>query len=142
MKIRRHLVIMVKEPRLGRVKTRLGKEIGSVTATRFYRITATALINRLARDPRWRCWLQVTPDNAAQVPKAWKKHSRVIPQGRGDLGARMIKPMRELPPGPVVLIGSDIPAVEPHHIARAFELLGSKKLCSDLLRMAAFGYSA
>ena len=31
------LIIMVKEPRLGAVKTRLGREIGAVAATRFYR---------------------------------------------------------------------------------------------------------
>jgi len=29
-----------------------------------------------------------------------------------------------LPPGPVIIVGSDIPAIGPAHIARAFRLLG------------------
>ena len=32
------------------------------------------------------------------------------------------------PPGPVVLIGSDIPAIEPGHIAAAFRRLGTHDL--------------
>ena len=128
MKFQNHLVIMVKEPRLGRVKTRLGKEIGAVAATRFYRIAAMSLLRRLSSDPRWQCWLQVTPDVNPALPKSWTKGCRVIGQGRGDLGQRMMKPMNELPPGPVVLIGSDIPSIRPHHIARAFALLGSKRV--------------
>jgi glycosyltransferase A (GT-A) superfamily protein (DUF2064 family) len=29
-----------------------------------------------------------------------------------------------LPPGPVAIVGSDIPAIRPHHIAQAFAALG------------------
>ena len=36
----------------------------------------------------------------------------------------MTLPFRILPPGPVVLVGSDIPALRPRHIAHAFRLLG------------------
>lgn len=45
-------------------------------------------------------------------------------QGKGDLGERMLYPDRVLPPGPFVLIGSDIPMVQRQHIAHAFKLLG------------------
>ena len=31
---------------------------------------------------------------------------------------------RDLPPGPVVIIGADIPGIERHHIAAAFAALG------------------
>ncbi len=31
---------------------------------------------------------------------------------------------RHLPPGPVVIVGADIPALRRHHIARAFAALG------------------
>ncbi|MGB1208123.1 MAG: TIGR04282 family arsenosugar biosynthesis glycosyltransferase, partial [Paracoccaceae bacterium] len=51
-----------------------------------------------------------------------------IPQGAGDLGARMRRAMDGLPPGPVVLIGSDIPDVRPAHIAQAFAALGGRDL--------------
>jgi glycosyltransferase A (GT-A) superfamily protein (DUF2064 family) len=40
----------------------------------------------------------------------------------------MKRPFRLLPPGPVVLVGSDIPAMRPSHIARAFALLGRHDL--------------
>ena len=40
----------------------------------------------------------------------------------------MKRPFRWLPPGPVVLVGSDIPAMRPWHIARAFALLGRHDL--------------
>ena len=36
----------------------------------------------------------------------------------------MTLPFRVLPPGPVVLVGSDIPALRAGHVARAFRLLG------------------
>jgi glycosyltransferase A (GT-A) superfamily protein (DUF2064 family) len=52
----------------------------------------------------------------------------VRPQGRGDLGRRMLLPFRTLPSGPVVLVGSDIPAMRPTHIARAFQQLGRHDL--------------
>jgi len=46
------------------------------------------------------------------------------PQGGGDLGRRMQRPMRELPPGPVCVIGTDIPDIDVQHVRRAFRLLG------------------
>ncbi|MCW9032955.1 MAG: TIGR04282 family arsenosugar biosynthesis glycosyltransferase [Rhodospirillales bacterium] len=128
MPIRNHLVIMIKEPRLGKVKTRLAREIGAVAATRFYRNAATQLIRRLSNDRRWQCWLQITPDTKANIPVSWRKNCRIIYQGHGDLGQRMMRPMYDLPPGPAVLIGSDIPAVQPYHIAKAFKLLGNNSL--------------
>ncbi|MGA0394140.1 MAG: TIGR04282 family arsenosugar biosynthesis glycosyltransferase, partial [Rhodospirillales bacterium] len=45
--------------------------------------------------------------------------------GTGDLGARMNRVMNALPPGPAVIIGSDIPTITPRHIAQAFKRLGS-----------------
>ena len=45
-------------------------------------------------------------------------------QGDGDLGLRMQRLFNRLPPGPVIVIGSDIPAIRPAHIAGAFRLLG------------------
>jgi glycosyltransferase A (GT-A) superfamily protein (DUF2064 family) len=47
-----------------------------------------------------------------------------LPQGRGDLGRRMQRLFDRLPPGPVIIIGSDIPAIAPERIAEAFALLG------------------
>lgn len=118
----RHLVIFARAPQLGRVKRRLARDIGDAAATRFYRLTLARQI-RLLRDPRWQVWLFVTPDTT-QTDLTWRGIRRIRPQGPGDLGQRMKRPFRLLPPGPIVLVGSDIPAMRAHHIARAFRLLG------------------
>ncbi|WP_431857172.1 TIGR04282 family arsenosugar biosynthesis glycosyltransferase [Azospirillum sp.] len=119
----RHLVIFAREPCLGRVKSRLARGIGALEALRFYRRTLEALLRRVGRDPRWCVWLAVTPDRAARF-RVWPRGARVIPQGGGDLGARMARPLRRLPPGPVVIVGSDIPDADAPRIAAAFRALG------------------
>ncbi len=120
-----HLVVFARAPRLGRIKRRLGRDIGPVAAWAFYRRTAVELLRRLGRDPRWSCWLALTPDRAAArtglCPAGW----RPIGQGRGDLGRRMARPVRTLPPGPVVIVGTDVPGIQRRHIAEAFAALGS-----------------
>ncbi|HAQ33342.1 MAG: TIGR04282 family arsenosugar biosynthesis glycosyltransferase [Alphaproteobacteria bacterium] len=125
MKPRRHLVIMVRAPQMGRVKRRLAHDMGAVRALRFYRVCSERLLRRLSRDPRWTTWLAVTPDVIRFRPRLWPKGMRRIAQGGGDLGTRMDRILRVLPPGPVVIVGSDIPGVEARHVARAFRLLGS-----------------
>ena len=116
------LVIMAKEPRLGRVKTRLGREIGAVTATGFYRCAAANLIRRLARDRRWYTVLAVAPDNALASP-FWPPDVARLPQGQGDIGQRMARQLSRRRSGPVVLVGSDIPGLRALHVADAFALL-------------------
>ena len=117
-----HLVIMARAPRLGAVKRRLARDVGALAAWRFYRHGLAALMRRLGRDGRWCRWLAVTPDRAVWSP--WPRGWLVVSQGPGDLGARMGRVFQDLPPGPVVIVGSDIPDLGPVHIARAFALLG------------------
>jgi rSAM/selenodomain-associated transferase 1 len=127
--MKRHLVIFARVPQAGRTKRRLASEIGITAAARFYRTLLSRQIRRLTSDRRWTVWLFVTPDDSLGHP-AWRgvRRSRVSRQGYGDLGQRMTLPFRTLPPGPVVLVGSDIPAMRPAHIARAFRLLGRHDL--------------
>lgn len=120
--MRRTLIVMVKEPRAGRVKTRLGRDIGMTAAAWWMRHQTAALLRRL-EDPRWRLVLAVAPDTA-RTSRGWPAHLARLPQGRGDLGARMARAMAAMPPGPVCLIGADIPRVGKGHIAHAFAALG------------------
>lgn len=122
----RHLVIMAKVPQAGRVKTRLARAIGPATATRFYRHALSAVVGRLAADPRWQTTLAVSPD-AGIANRALPATVARVPQGRGDLGQRLDRAMRRPGPGPVVIIGTDIPAVRPEHIAAAFRELGGRR---------------
>jgi uncharacterized protein len=119
-----HLVVLLRQPRLGRVKSRLAAGIGAPAALSFYRLAAAQLLRRLARDRRWRCHVWITPDRAARRPP-WRAAAQWQGQGGGDLGRRMARVFRVLPAGPAVIIGSDIPAIRPAHIAAAFRALGS-----------------
>lgn len=120
----RHLVVMLKEPVAGRVKTRLGRDIGMTQAAWWFRHQTRALLRRLD-DPRWHLWLAVSPDRAGMQSRFWPAHLPKLPQGAGSLGDRMARQFRILPHGPVCVIGGDIPGVQAQHIERAFRALGS-----------------
>lgn len=120
----RWLVVMAKEPRAGAVKTRLARDIGTVPATGFYRTSLSNLLRRVGMDTRWRTLVAVSPDTSL-CSGAWPADSSVCPQGQGDLGARMQRVFDSLPPGPVIIIGTDIPEITPAHIAAAFQALGN-----------------
>lgn len=118
----RTLVIMLKLPKPGRVKTRLGRDLGMVGAAWWFRHQTARLLRRL-RDPRWRIVLAVSPDIAVSS-RVWPADLPRTPQGGGDLGQRMARILGAMPPGPVCLIGADIPDISRAHIARAFASLG------------------
>jgi uncharacterized protein len=115
---------MAKAPRAGRIKQRLAASVGAVSTARFYRSCLAHTLMRLGRDPRWRMVLAVSPDSEMAAPY-WPRGVKCLPQGGGDLGARMQRLFRRLPPGPAIIVGSDIPAIKPSDIARAFRLLGN-----------------
>ncbi len=121
--MQRTLVIMVKEPRPGRVKTRLGRDIGMVGAAWWFRHQTRSLIRRL-RDPRWQIVLAVAPDQEGLTSRVWPADLPRTAQGRGDLGDRMGRMLRGMPKGPVCLIGADIPGITRGHIERGFKALG------------------
>ncbi|MFO7853637.1 MAG: DUF2064 domain-containing protein, partial [Paracoccaceae bacterium] len=94
-----------------------------VGAAWWFRHASAAVLRRLAPDPRWETVLAVAPDVAlgsralAPLPR--------IPQGRGDLGARMARLLRAgLARGaPVLLMGADIPGAGRPEIAAALAAL-------------------
>ena len=118
--MRRTLILFVRLPRLGTGKKRLARDIGAVAALRFERLMLARSLRRLGRDQRWSLRLAVTPDRSA---RDWPLRLNVAPQGTGDLGRRMRRALAACPPGPAVLVGSDIPGVTAAHIAEAFALL-------------------
>lgn len=122
------LIIMIKEPRPGRVKTRLARDIGTVAAAGWFRHHSSALIRNL-RDPRWRLVLAVAPDLACGS-RVWPMDLPRMGQGRGDLGQRMARMLRSAQggKGPVCLVGADIPSLRRSHIAHAFAALGQSDL--------------
>ena len=126
--MRRHLVLFVRAPQLGGGKRRLAREIGDVATVRFERLMIALLLRRLAQDKRWRLRIAVTPDKARRHAGHWREGIEAVGQGGGDLGIRMCRALAACPPGPVVLVGSDIPALAAGHVAAAFRLLGRRDL--------------
>lgn len=116
----RHLVIFARRPQLGVGKRRLAADVGDVEALRFARSALDRLTRKLGRDPRWRLWLAATPDR----PLDWVRAGAALPQGPGDLGERLTRVIHALPPGPVVILGSDTPTVTCTDVADAFRALG------------------
>lgn len=114
---------MLKEPHPGRVKTRLGREIGMVPAAWWFRHQVAGLLRRV-RDPRWQTVLAVSPDREGLDSRVWPEDLVRWPQGRGNLGDRMARIFRDMPPGPVAIIGADIPGITNGHIRAAFRTLG------------------
>lgn len=121
----KRLVIMGKSPDMGRVKRRLAGEIGASAAIRFYRSCLSLTLLRLSGDPRWRTVLAVDQGRGRAMRfSPLRKRLTLQPQGDGDLGRRMQRLFTRLPPGLVVIVGTDIPSIRPAHIAEAFRLLG------------------
>ena len=120
---RAKLVVMLKVPQSGRVKTRLGRDIGMTSAAWWFRHQVRGLLRRV-RDPRWNVVLAVAPDRAGILSRVWPEDLPRVPQGPGDLRDRMARVFRTMPPGRVAIIGADIPGVNRARIAEAFAALG------------------
>jgi rSAM/selenodomain-associated transferase 1 len=116
------VIVMVKVPRPGRVKTRLGRDLGMTAAAWWFRHQVQGLLRRI-RDPRWQVVLAVAPDREGMAARIWPADLPRIPQGKGNLGDRMKRVMRAAPAGPVCVIGGDIPGVTRQELAHAFEQL-------------------
>lgn len=114
---------MAKVPVAGRVKTRLARDLGVATATSFARHATMTVLARMAHHPAWHTTVAVTPDGGTRW-RLWPRHADHVPQGHGDLGRRMQRIMERTAPGPVVIIGTDVPGICTAHIRDAFRLLG------------------
>ena len=120
------LVVMLKEPRAGRVKTRLGRDIGMTSAAWWFRHQVADLLRRID-DPRWDLLLAVSPLSAVTTSRTWPAHLPRRAQGHGDLGQRMARQFRQPRKGPICIIGGDIPGITRSQVARAFQALGANE---------------
>jgi glycosyltransferase A (GT-A) superfamily protein (DUF2064 family) len=121
----KRLIIFVKAPRPGAVKTRLARELGTDAACAAYRQMVEQLVTRLTCLDRVE--LRFTPDDAGDEVKAWQRSGwQLVPQGEGDLGQRLQRAFADafaLLPGPVIVIGSYCPTLTPADIELAWDAL-------------------
>ena len=116
-------MIFVRAPQVGAVKRRLATSIGGYAAWRFYRSESGRLISELCKAGNFNISLAVTPDSFARSGRFWPPSIARIPQGHGDLGARMSRVIMNHAPQPVLVIGSDIPGLTVSLVGLAFEAL-------------------
>lgn len=116
------LIVFVKAPRPGAVKTRLASAIGAPAAGAAYRRLVETLLHQLQRLSGVE--LCFSPDNAASEVRHWLKDGwTYTPQGNGDLGQRLHSAFqRAFHAGAkrVAIIGSDCPAVSVEDIREAW----------------------
>lgn len=121
------VAVMAKAPEPGRAKTRLVPTLGEAGAAllaRAFLIDSAALARRAAQSAGGEAFVVATPDSACDDLAALTGLP-ALPQGGGDLGARIVTTFAALfarGHAPVMLLGADTPALPEAHIARALAL--------------------
>lgn len=123
------MLVFVRAPVRGTVKTRLAVSIGDEAALRVYRRLAEHTLRAASAlaDGGVRVRVHHTPADAGDAVRAWLGDGPAyLPQAEGDLGARMEDAFaRAFAEGAerVVIVGSDLPDVSEDLLRRAFGLL-------------------
>ena len=119
------LIIFVKAPRVGEVKTRLARDLGPKAAALAYGRMVETLCRNLSALAEVE--LQFTPADAFVEVQPWARTSWLIqPQAPGDLSRRLAAAFGAAfrrGAGRVVIIGSDCPEVTPADIQAAWAAL-------------------
>lgn len=120
------VLVFVRAPEAGRVKTRLAADIGGGAALRVYvRLAEHALAEARAAGAEVR--VHFTPADAGERVRAWLgPGAAYLPQAEGDLGERMRAAFDAAFAAGfrrVVIIGSDLPGLSAGLLRRAFSLL-------------------
>lgn len=119
------IVVFLKAPRPGQVKTRLAASVGQEAASQAYLKLADTFLEQIASYSEVE--LRFAPDDASQEVERFKKRSEwsLKPQGEGDLGLRMERAVREalMEVDAVICIGTDCPYVRKTDLDQAMEAL-------------------
>lgn len=126
MALSRCVILFVKYPEKGRVKTRLSAGLGNEITQNLYKCFVSDLIGTLEKK-RYTFKIAFYPPGSNKKIISWlgPEHS-YIPQVGGDLGERMENAFREAflkGFSGALVIGSDIPGLTPSVIDKAFEAL-------------------
>lgn len=119
------ILVFVKYPRPGRVKTRLAAALGTDRAAELYRSFVEMLLARL-RDGGLDPVVLFDPQEPEARYREWLGEGRYRAQRGADLGRRMAAALQESLDGGArraVLIGSDSPHLPPARLHRAFQAL-------------------
>lgn len=118
------LLIFIRNPQLGKVKTRLARTVGDTEALRVYQILLekTRVAAQGVRAERWLFYSDFVEKNDAWPEADFFKKK----QADGDLGQRMEQAFRtafEAGASKAVIIGSDCPELTGEMLQKAFDAL-------------------
>ncbi len=139
----RLLLLFLKEPLPGKVKTRLGDSLGAEQAAVVYRAMVRLLLTQLSGLEQCHLRFCYTPDDAHDAIRFWLlpeimelpeiqlslEHIDFRPQGEGDLGARLTRSARQaFEEGyrKIAFIGSDCIEISSRWIHAAFAQLNDR----------------
>ena len=120
------VVVFVKAPILGKVKTRLAKSIGDKAALEAYKELTLTVLGRIKNLTK--VDLCFTPDDSINEVIPWAQENwTTTPQGLGNLGERMCK-VFDNTTEPTLLIGSDCPYLKEKDLIEAGHALEKNDL--------------
>ena len=121
------VLLFLKAPRVGKVKTRLAASIGPLAALGIYRALAEGQLQRLPAG--WPAEIHFTPANALLDMRHWLGADRSYqPQVNGNLGERLSSAVQQAfatGATSVLCIGADCPALKAKHLEQAARALAS-----------------
>ena len=128
------LCILLKAPRAGDVKTRLGRDVGVERAAAIYRRLVEWQFSRVP--PGWPVEIHFAPADAGEIMRLWlaphlAPGANFFPQSDGDLGARLkVTVAGALARGAasVILIGGDCPDLDAARLASAADSLAGDEV--------------
>jgi len=142
------LVVMARAPLPGGVKTRLQPHLSPGQCAELYLSFLRDAIDLAVSVPPFTPFMAFTPEKEEAFFRGLVRGSDVsvrpvglgraesrmelVPQARGDLGRRMQALMSQLEYrdySPIVIVGSDLPALQPATLLRSLECLQSSDLC-------------
>ena len=127
------LVVMARAPVPGQVKTRLQPDLTPEQCAAVYEAFLRDTLNLAVSLSQYTCFLAFTPSEACIFFEGFTQREIILlPQTGNNLGQRMYHLMHLLENmeySPVVLIGSDIPTLQPGILQQAIEELRTFDLC-------------
>ena len=116
------LLVFLKAPREGQVKTRLAAAVGEAAAAGLYRALAEQVLRATAPEGHYQRVVCFDPPDARAEIGAWLGAETLAPQAEGDLGARLAAAFSGAfarGASRVAVIGTDAPALSQGRVVQA-----------------------
>ena len=127
-----HLIIFLKYPEIGKVKTRLARDIGHKKALLIYKILVTKILKQIS-NKNYDISIYYYPKNKENEVKKWinSPDYKYLPQNGDDLGFKMLNAFRDsesLNYAKTVIIGTDCLEINDNIVSRSFHHLDDNDL--------------